>query len=68
MGGRAALRAVSTRMQAHWVHFARHGVPGPDWPAYGPDRPTLIFDETDRVEHDPRADRRAAWTGFTDYR
>ena len=68
-GGRTALRAVSARMQAHWVHFARHGVPGPDWPAYDPERrPTLIFDETDRVEHDPRAARRAAWTGFTDYR
>jgi para-nitrobenzyl esterase len=69
VGGRSALRAVSARMQAHWVHFARHGVPGPQWPAYDPERrPTLIFDETDRVEHDPRADRRAAWTGFTDYR
>ena len=67
-GGRAALRALSARMQAHWVHFARHGVPRPDWPVYGPHRPTLIFDETDRVEHDPRADRRAAWTGFSDYR
>ena len=56
-------------MQAHWVHFARHGVPGPGWPAYDTDRrPTLIIDETDRVEDDPRADRRAAWSGFTDYR
>ena len=68
MGGRAALRAVSARMQAHWVHFARHGVPGPGWPPYDGRHPTLIFDEVDRVEHSPRADRRAAWTGFTDYR
>ena len=68
-GGRAALRSVSARMQAHWVHFARHGVPGPGWPAYDTDRrPTLIIDETDRVEDAPRADRRAAWSGFTDYR
>lgn len=68
-GGRSALRSVSARMQAHWVHFARHGVPGPDWPAYDTDhRRTLIIDETDRVEDDPRADRRAAWSGFTDYR
>jgi para-nitrobenzyl esterase len=68
-GGRAALRTVSARMQAHWVHFARHGVPGPGWPAYDTDRRrTLIIDETDRVVDDPRADRRAAWSGFTDYR
>ncbi|HEX5812870.1 MAG TPA: carboxylesterase/lipase family protein [Pseudonocardia sp.] len=68
-GGRSALRSVSTRMQAHWVHFARHGVPGPDWPAYDTDRRrTLIIDGIDRVEDAPRADRRAAWSGFTDYR
>ena len=68
-GGRAALRAVSARMQAHWVHFARHGGPEPGWPAYDADRRrTLIFDATDRVEDDPRADRRRAWTGFRDYR
>ena len=44
-------------------------MPGPEWPAYDTDRrPTLIFDETDRVEDNPRADRRAAWSGSTDYR
>jgi len=69
LGGREAMRAVSARMQAHWVHFARHGTPLPDWPAYDVDqRRTLVFDEVDRVEADPRADRRRAWTGFTDYR
>jgi para-nitrobenzyl esterase len=69
LGGRAALREASARMQAHWVHFARHGAPLPDWPAYDVDRRlTLIFDEVDRVEADPRAERRRAWTGFTDYR
>ena len=69
LGGRAALRAVSARMQAHWVHFARHGGPEPGWPAYDVEhRRTLIFDATDRVEADPRAERRRAWTGFRDYR
>jgi para-nitrobenzyl esterase len=69
LGGRAALRAVSGRMQAHWLHFARHGTPAPGWPAYDvAHRRTLIFDEVDRVEADPRAERRRAWTGFTDYR
>ena len=56
-------------MQAHWTHFARHGTPAPGWPAYDAEhRRTLIIDETDRVEADPRAERRRAWTGFTDYR
>jgi para-nitrobenzyl esterase len=68
-GGRAALRSVSVRMQQHWVHFARHGTPAPGWPAYDArKRRTLIIDEADRVEADPRAERRRAWTGFTDYR
>jgi para-nitrobenzyl esterase len=69
LGGRAALRAVSARMQEHWTHFARHGTPAPGWPAYDAERRrTLIIDETDRVEADPRGERRRAWTGFTDYR
>jgi para-nitrobenzyl esterase len=69
LGGRPTLRAVSARMQAHWLHFARHGAPGPGWPAYDAERRrTLVFDETDRVESDPRAERRRAWAGFTDYR
>ena len=38
LGGRAALRQISARMQAHWVHFARHGMPGPGWPAHDPGR------------------------------
>jgi para-nitrobenzyl esterase len=69
LGGRAALRAVRDRMQAHWTHFARHGAPEPGWPAYDTEhRRTLVIDEADRVETDPRAERRRAWTGFTDYR
>lgn len=69
LGGRATLRAVTARMQEHWTHFARHGVPAAGWPAYDPDhRRTLVFDATDRIEDDPHADRRRAWEGFVDYR
>ena len=69
LGGRAALRATSARMQERWTHFARHGTPGPGWPAYDAQhRRTLIIDEVDRVEPDPRAERRRAWEGFADYR
>jgi para-nitrobenzyl esterase len=69
LGGRTALRTVSARMQEQWVHVARHGTPAPGWQAHDAEhRRTLIIDETDRVEADPRAERRRAWTGFTDYR
>ncbi len=69
LGGLPALRAASARMLEHWTHFARHGVPAAGWPAYDAEhRRTLIIDETDRVESDPRAARRRAWTGFADYR
>lgn len=69
LGGQDALHAISERMQRHWVHFARHGAPAPGWPAYDARRRhTLIIDETDRVEDDPRARRRRAWMGFTPYR
>lgn len=69
LGGRAALRAVSARMQGHWMHFARHGTPETGWPRYDAQRrQTLIIDEADRVEGDPRAARRRAWAGFADLR
>jgi para-nitrobenzyl esterase len=69
LGGKAALRAVSARMQEHWTHFARHGAPAGGWPGYDAERRrTLIVDEADRVEDDPRGSRRRAWAGFTDYR
>ena len=68
-GGREALLRVSARMQAEWISFAADGAPRPGWPAYDTEhRRTLIINETDRVEADPRAERRHAWTGFTDYR
>jgi para-nitrobenzyl esterase len=69
LGGRASLRAVSDRMQNRWLHFARHGTPAADWPTYDPGRrQTLIIDQTDRLEDDPRAGRRRAWRGFPDFR
>lgn len=69
LGGRRAFRALSERMQRDWLHFARHGRPASHWPAYeAPDRLTRILDVTDRVESDPRRDRRLAWAGFRGYR
>jgi para-nitrobenzyl esterase len=64
LGGGRALRAVSDRLQAHWLSFARTGAPLPSWPAYGADRSTLVVGAVDRVEADPRRERRLAWEGY----
>ena len=62
---RAALR-VSDDVQARWRAFSRTGVPGADWPAYtSADRAVMVLDRRRRVEHDPHADRRQAWEGFS---
>ena len=64
LGGSRALRAVSDRVQAQWLSVARYGAPLPSWPRYGDARTTLIFDKRDRVEDDPRRERRLAWQGY----
>jgi para-nitrobenzyl esterase len=62
---RSALR-VSDDVQARWRAFSRTGVPGEDWPAYSSaDRAVMVLDRRPRVEHDPHADRRQAWEGFS---
>jgi para-nitrobenzyl esterase len=69
LGGRKALRGLSERMQREWTSFAHHGAPAGFWPRYTTDtRLTRILDRTDRVESDPRRERRLAWTGFRGYR
>jgi para-nitrobenzyl esterase len=65
LGGRRAFKRAGERMQRAWLSFASTGDPGPDWPAYTPrSRRTLIFDVVDRVENDPRSERRLAWQEF----
>ncbi len=65
LGGRRMFRAVGRRMQAHWVALAASGAPLPSWPRYEePGRRTLIFDRVDRVELDPRREKRLAWQQF----
>jgi para-nitrobenzyl esterase len=57
-------RALSERMQGHWIHFVKHGRPEASWPAYDTQRrATLLFDYVDSVVEDPEADRRSAWQG-----
>ncbi len=63
--GRSA-RRVSDDVQTRWREFGRTGVPGDDWPAYThSDRAVMVFDRRSHVVHDPHAERREAWEGFT---
>ncbi len=65
LGGRRTYREIGQRMQRHWARFAASGSPGPEWPRYDEaERRTLIFDRTDRVELDPRREKRLAWQEF----
>ena len=63
---RRSARRVSNNVQNRWRAFSRSGVPGDGWPAYTPaDRPVMVFDRRSRLVHDPDADRRLAWEGFS---
>jgi para-nitrobenzyl esterase len=65
LGGRDVFVSAGERMRRHWLHFAANGRPDSGWPRYTvADRLTLIIDETDRIESDPRGDRRAVWHEF----
>jgi para-nitrobenzyl esterase len=65
LGGRRAYASAGGRMRANWVRFAATGAPTSSWPRYStPTRSTLIIDAPDRVENDPRSQRRLAWDGF----
>lgn len=64
LGGRRAFMRAGERMQRRWLAFARDGSPL-DWPRYTRrHRSTLIIDAVDRVEDDPRSERRLAWQQF----
>ncbi|MFG2537903.1 carboxylesterase family protein [Streptomyces sp. NPDC048511] len=60
-------RSVIAAMHGAWASFATTGDPAatghvPTWPQYTtPGRPTMVFDETTGVAHDPDSAGRAAW-------
>ncbi|MCU1526293.1 MAG: hypothetical protein JWP75_56 [Frondihabitans sp.] len=65
LGGRVAYAAAGQRMRLAWLSFATDGTVPASWPPYDEKRrSTLIIDETDRVEQDPRRERRLAWEEF----
>jgi para-nitrobenzyl esterase len=65
LGGRRAFKRAGSRMQRNWLRFAHDGTVDESWPTYTPRRRrTLIIDVIDRVEEDPRGERRRAWQDF----
>ncbi|MDH6181042.1 para-nitrobenzyl esterase [Microbacteriaceae bacterium SG_E_30_P1] len=65
LGGRRGFIRAGERMREHWIAFARTGRPLESWPRYTKRRRrTLIIGERDRVEEDPRHDKRIAWQAF----
>jgi para-nitrobenzyl esterase len=64
LGGRRSFKQAGVRMQENWVKFARDGSLA-GWPKYTVRRrKTLIIGPHDRIEQDPRGDRRRAWQDF----
>ncbi|HET6672291.1 MAG TPA: carboxylesterase family protein [Agromyces sp.] len=65
LGGYETYAAAGKRMRALWLRFAELGVPAEHWPRYDErHRWTLVIDDDDRVEADPRRQRRRAWHRF----
>ncbi|HET8779080.1 MAG TPA: carboxylesterase/lipase family protein [Agromyces sp.] len=65
LGGYETYAAAGTRMRTLWLRFAEHGEPADDWPRYDERRRwTLVIDDDDRIESDPRRERRRAWHRF----
>ncbi len=65
LGGNEQYAAAGERMRQHWLLFAETGAPSGAWPSYDEQtRWTLVIDSSDRVESDPRSERRRAWDAF----
>jgi carboxylesterase type B len=67
LGGYEEYAAAGGRMRGLWLRFAEDGVPdeAEGWPGYEERaRLTLVIDDVDRVESDPRRLRRRAWNRF----
>lgn len=65
LGGVEEYAAAGERMRSMWLRFAADAAPDEDWPRYDErHRATLIIAAVDRIELDPRRDRRRAWSRF----
>lgn len=68
-GAVAPARVLCRQLASAFVAFAQNGNPDndyiPHWPAFEAQRrPTMIFDTTVRIEHDPRSDIRRFWAEY----
>jgi para-nitrobenzyl esterase len=66
-GEGTAVERLAAQMQDAWIAFAKKGdpsTPGLAWPAYGPQRKTMVLGENSRVEDAPYEAERAAWEGL----
>ena len=61
-------REISLKMQDSCIAFVHTGNPsnktGGEWPVYGKDRQTMVWDVNPRVEKAPYEAERKAWDGF----
>jgi para-nitrobenzyl esterase len=65
LGGIEGYAAAGERMRELWLRFVEGADPSEAWPRYEErTRRTLVIDEEDRIEPDPRRERRRAWTRF----
>ena len=64
-GGRRTAERVSARLQARWGAFIRgerpDAVGAAEWPAFGPERASLVIDRSDRAVTGLDAPLEAAW-------
>ena len=66
-GAGEAVERLAAQMQDAWIAFAKTGDPSTaalPWPAYGPERKTMVLGERSRVESAPYEAERAAWDGL----
>ena len=69
-GEGTAVERLAAQMQDAWIAFAKKGDPSSPslaWPAYGPQRRTMILGENSHVEDAPYEAERAAWEGLESY-
>jgi para-nitrobenzyl esterase len=56
---------LADNMHNAWIGFVRNGEPTHEaigsWPRYDDTRPTMVFGDTTRLEHDPRGATRSSW-------
>jgi para-nitrobenzyl esterase len=65
LGGRGPYADAGDRLRAYWLEFATTGTMPDSWPPYTThERHTLIVDDIDRVESDPRGAKRRVWERF----